>query len=134
MNNYRIFLVLGCLSLPLSAIAGDGDAADLEVVHRIKQEAFEGSKVMDHLFFLTDVNGPRLSGSPGYLSAARWAAKTMDEWGLENSDLEAWGEFGRGWSLSRYEAHLVEPTYAPLFERCEQYKTSSLKELEKTVA
>ena len=158
MRNYVILLVLGCLSLPLSAIASDSDAADLELVHRIKQEAFEGSQVMDHLFFLTDVNGPRLSGSPGYLSAARWAAKTMAEWGLENSDLEAWGEFGRGWSLSRYEAHLVEPTYtplggvplawsgatngpvtaglvyAPLFERWEQYKTSSLQELEKTVA
>jgi len=158
MKNYRILPVLACFALPVAVVAGDSDGADLEIVHRIKQEAFEGSQVMDHLFFLTDVNGPRLSGSPGYLSAARWAAKTMDDWGLKNSNLEAWGEFGRGWSLSRYEAHLIEPTYAPLggvplawsgatkgpvtaglvyaplFERWEQYKTSSLQELEKTVA
>ena len=49
------------------------DKVDLQVVHRIKAEAFSNSKVMDHLFFLTDANGPRLTGSPGWESAATWA-------------------------------------------------------------
>src|SRR5262245_61170731 len=34
------------------------EQVDLATIHRIKEEAFENSKVMDHLFYLTDVNGP----------------------------------------------------------------------------
>ena len=34
---------------------------DLATVHRIKAEAYENGQVMDHLFYLTDVNGPRLA-------------------------------------------------------------------------
>ena len=42
------------------------EAVDLEVVHRIKQEALENSRVMDHVFHLVEVHGPRLTGSPGF--------------------------------------------------------------------
>ena len=42
------------------------EKVDLLVINRIKSEAFENSKVMDHMFYLTDVNGPRLTGSPGF--------------------------------------------------------------------
>ena len=42
------------------------ERVDLAVVHRIKSEALENSKVMDHLFYLADVYGPRLTGSPGF--------------------------------------------------------------------
>jgi carboxypeptidase Q len=93
---------------------GTAQEVDLDVVHRIKHEAFEGSKVMDHLFYLTDVNGPRLTNSPGYRKAADWALATLRGWGLQNAVLEPWGEFGRGWSLEHFEAHLLEPSYAPL--------------------
>jgi len=55
-------LLLGLL-LPPPVLAAD-DTVDLATLHRIKREAFESSRVMDHLFFLTDVNGPRLTGSP----------------------------------------------------------------------
>jgi hypothetical protein len=90
------------------------DEADLAVVHRIKAEAFRGSKVMDHLFQLTDVNGPRLTGSPGYRSAAEWAADRLKAWGASGARVESWGAFGRPWTLRRFSAHLVKPTYAPL--------------------
>ena len=43
--------------LPVTVLAGD-EKVDLQTIHRIKDEAFHDSKVMDHLFFLTDVNGP----------------------------------------------------------------------------
>jgi carboxypeptidase Q len=90
------------------------DQADLKVVHRIKDEAFRGSKVMDHLFYLTDRNGPRLTGSPGLRSAADWAVISLKGWGIADTRLETWGRFGRGWSLHRFSAHLLEPVYAPL--------------------
>jgi len=87
---------------------------DLQVVHRIKAEAFGNSKVMDHLFNLTDANGPRLTGSPGWEKAAAWAVDEMKRYGLENAHLEAWGPFGRGWSFSRFEMQMNKPAFAPL--------------------
>jgi hypothetical protein len=90
------------------------DKVDLEVVHRIKAEEFRNSKVMDYLFSLTDANGPRLTGSPGWEKAARWAVGTMKGSGVDNARLETWGPFGRGWTYSRFELHLNQPNYAPL--------------------
>ena len=74
----------------------DRDSPDLNVVHRVRQEAFTKSKVMDHLFHMTDVYGPRLTRSPGLEEGAQWVVRTAEEWGLENVQLEPWGPFGRG--------------------------------------
>ncbi len=90
------------------------EPVDLEVVHRIKQEALENSQVMDHVFHLVEVHGPRLTGSPGFQSAADWAVKRLREWGLKNARQEPWGPFGQGWSYTRFSAHLVEPQYEAL--------------------
>ena len=89
------------------------EAVDLDAVHRIRQEALQNSKVMDHLFYLTDVSGPRLTNSPGFFSAADWVVKQLGEWGIRAHE-EQWGPFGRGWTFTRFSAHLVEPQYAPL--------------------
>ena len=50
------------LLLLASPILVAQDTVDLEAVHRIRQEAFKKSKVMDHLFYLVEVNGPRITG------------------------------------------------------------------------
>lgn len=90
-----------------------GDQADLSVVHRIRAEAFDSSKVMEHVFFLSDVYGPRLTNSPGYHAAAAWAVKRMHEYGVD-ARFETWGRFGPSWTYSHFEGHLIEPQYAPL--------------------
>ena len=54
---------------------------------------------MDHMFYLTDVNGPRLNNSKGYRAAGEWAVKRLKEYGLANVHLEKWGPFGKGWNL-----------------------------------
>ena len=90
------------------------DASDLEVVHRIRQEAFKHSQVMEHVFYMTDVYGPRLTRSPGIQAAAQWVLATASSWGLANPHLEPWGPYGKGWSASHFSAHLIEPQYAPL--------------------
>ena len=90
------------------------EKVELATIHRIKDEAFNDSKVMDHLFYLTDVNGPRLTNSPGQRAASDWAVKNLKSWGIENARLEKWGTFGRGWSMSRFTMSLRQPTYAPL--------------------
>jgi carboxypeptidase Q len=90
------------------------DDVDLAVVHRIKAEAFRNSRVMEHMFQLSDRRGPRLTNSPGYRAAAAWAVDALKGWGLEDAHLEPWGGFGRGWTLKRYSAHMREPVYAAL--------------------
>ena len=106
-------LLLAALAL-VPLILSAQDKVNLAAVHRIKQEAFENSRVMEHLFYLVDVHGPRLTGSPGFQGAADFAVRRMKEWGLVNAKQEKWGPFGHGWSYSRFAAHLVEPQYEAL--------------------
>jgi hypothetical protein len=91
-----------------------GEEVDLATVHDIKTEAFLHSKVMDHLFYLSDVHGPRLTASPGYKAAADWAVGALKGFGVQNAALESWGPFGRGWSVTHFQAAMTEPSYAPL--------------------
>ena len=89
------------------------EKVDLSVINRIKSEEFQNSKVMEHAFYLTDVHGPRLAGSPGYQAAAEWAMREMTKWGLANVKKESF-EFGRGWTNSRFVAQMKEPQYTVL--------------------
>ncbi|HVW84659.1 MAG TPA: M20/M25/M40 family metallo-hydrolase [Bryobacteraceae bacterium] len=96
----------------VSALAQD--TVDLGVVSRIKSEAFERSKVMDHLYNLTEVRGPRLTGSPEFDQAASWTVDRLKEYGLRNVHLEHWGPFGRSWSIKESSVELIEPRYGQL--------------------
>ena len=98
---------------PAATAHADGKP-DLAVVHRIKDEAFRHGQVMDHLFALTEVNGPRLTASPGFRSAADWAVRALTTWGADHPHLEAWGPFGRAWTVHGFELSLAEPGYARL--------------------
>src|SRR4051794_16932420 len=104
-----------CVGVSLLLHAAESEKVDLGVLHRIKSEAFaRNSKVMDTLFYLTDVYGPRLTGSPNITDAGNWAVKKMQEWGLANVKMEKWGPFGRGWAATRFSAMMKEPEFQPL--------------------
>ena len=111
---------LSCLSAASVAqerreSVGEGiERYDSAAVAQIINEGMQHSKVMDILSWLTDVCGPRLTGSPGYFKALEWARKTMEGWGLANAHLEGWGPWGRGWILKRYEANVAAPAPFPL--------------------
>jgi len=62
---------------------------------------------------LTDVIGPRLTGSPNMKQANDWTRDKFTEWGLVNSHLEAF-PFGRGWSNDYTEVRMVVPQASPL--------------------
>ena len=102
------------LTLAFSAAAFAEDKADLAVVHKIRDQAFNHSEIMDTLFYLTDVNGPRVTNSNGFKMAADWAVKRLESFGLVNVKEEPWGVFGRSWNFSHYEGHMIEPQYSPL--------------------
>ncbi len=104
-------IVLFCISLGLSA---QDEKVDLEMVKKIRQEGLNNSKVMDIAFNLTDANGPRLQGSPGFMRAANYSKNKLNEWGLADAKLEAWGEFGKGWELQKSYLAMTAPYYRPL--------------------
>ena len=89
--------------------------ADSSIVARLKAEERDNSQVMNILSILTDVNGPRLTNSNGYLSAATYAKHTMEGWGLENVHFDVWDdEFGTGWELKKFSLAMTMPAYMPL--------------------
>ena len=83
-------------------------------IERIKDEGMNRSQVMQTLSYLSDVIGPRLTASPGMKRANEWTRDQLTKWGLRNSHLEAWGPFGRGWSLKRFSAQVIEPLGFPV--------------------
>ena len=113
MPTKKVLLTLATVAVAIPLFLFAAEQVDLSMVHRIRVEALENSKVMDHMFYLTDVHGPRLTNSPGYRAAADWVVKRMTEYGIK-AKLEKWGPFGRGWTYTHFEAHLIEPQYAPL--------------------
>src|SRR5476649_1680022 len=109
----RAILVMLLAASAAPFVGAQGDRLDYAMLGRIRDEGLNRSQVMDHVSWLSDVYGPRLTGSPGIQQASEWTMKTFREWGLTNVHQERWG-FGKGWSLVRFTAHLVEPQIQPL--------------------
>jgi hypothetical protein len=105
-----IVLILCLVALPS---AQSGEKLDYAAIAQIRDEGLSRSQVMDHIGWLADVYGPRLTGGPGILQASDWALKKFQDWGLSNPHREHF-EFGRGWSLVRFHATMMEPQVQPL--------------------
>ncbi len=87
---------------------------DSDMNWRIRQEANTNSQIMASVHKLTDLYGPRLTGSPSLEAAGHWAIEQMEAWGLANGRMEPF-DFGYpGWSNERLSAHLVAPVTDPL--------------------
>ena len=89
------------------------ETVNWEVMSQIRQEGFHHLKVMEIESQLTDVIGPRLTGSPNMKRANEWTRDQFTEWGLVNSHLESF-HFGRGWSNEYTEVRMVAPQASPL--------------------
>src|SRR5688500_14517104 len=107
-------LTAGAVALALTASPAPAERIDHEINARIRQEERERSQIMQTMHMLTDVYGPRLTGSPNHKAAAEWAIKLMTEWGLENGHLEPWDFNHPGWLNERLTAHLISPVKDPL--------------------
>ncbi|MCS7082968.1 MAG: M20/M25/M40 family metallo-hydrolase [Bacteroidetes bacterium] len=116
----RLFVPLWLLLAPSmlwaqaqSSAPQAAERVDLAVIEKIKDEGLNRSQLMRIASYLTDVIGPRLTGSPQMRLANEWTRDQLAQWGLE-ARLEPWGEFGRGWSMERFSAHVISPQYFPL--------------------
>jgi carboxypeptidase Q len=103
--------VVALVGLPVRAA---DEAIDYESINKIKDQGLNtaNSQVMDIASWLTDVYGPRLSGSPNIQKAGEWAVAEMKKWGLVNVALEPWANnrnFTRGWSNDKFYLASVSP-------------------------
>jgi hypothetical protein len=91
------------------ALAFAEERPDQSVFWKIRQEGSANSRILPTVHVLTDVYGPRLTGSPNLKAAGEWAMQQMRDWGLKNTHLEPW-DFGHaGWLNERLVAHIVAP-------------------------
>jgi carboxypeptidase Q len=106
MRHATIAILCCCLVTPPLPAA---EKVDSDTQAQIRKEGMEHSHIMHTMHFLTDVYGPRLTGSPNHKAAAQWALKEMTSWGFENAHLEPW-DFGHpGWVNERQVAYIVSP-------------------------
>jgi carboxypeptidase Q len=90
------------------------DEIELQLLSQLRREGLENSEISGTVSYLTDVVGPRLTGSPNLRRGFEWAKGRLEHWGLENIRLEPWEDFGRGWEMRKCRVEMVEPYYAPL--------------------
>ena len=114
-----LFLLLALLA-PYAALAQQPQGPSAppldpnDPIAKIREEGLNHSHVMETLSYLSDVIGPRLTASPNMKRANEWTRDTLTKWGLQDAHLEAWGPFGRGWSLKRFSAQVIEPQAIPV--------------------
>lgn len=110
MKTVWTLVVIVALALPTIA----QEKLDWQIMSRIRHEAMHNSQAMEVLHHLTDKIGPRLTNSPNMKIANEYTRDKLEEWGLTNAHLEAWGPFGLGWSFSRSVVQLKAPRETPL--------------------
>ncbi|MGE3344535.1 MAG: M20/M25/M40 family metallo-hydrolase [Vicinamibacterales bacterium] len=114
----RLFLPLLLLTAVVAYPAAQAgqETINKDMNSRIRTEGWDRSQVMQTMHFLTDVYGPRLTGSPNHENAAKWAIAQMERWGMTNGKLEPF-EFrttagvvpNGGWLNEKATGHILAP-------------------------
>jgi carboxypeptidase Q len=100
--------------LALSCVIFAQTTVDEVTYAKIKSEELEHSQIMHTLHMFTDRYGPRLTGSPNFENAAKWAVKQLTDWGFQNAHLEEW-DFGHpGWLNERAAGYMTAPIHENL--------------------
>jgi carboxypeptidase Q len=94
------------------------------MIAAIKAEGLRSAEARVFFHTLTDTIGPRLTGSPAHVQAARWVVERLKAWGLDNPRLEPF-QFGRGWSLEKLTVEMIAPRYMPLIGYAEAWSPAT---------
>lgn len=109
-------------------------AVDEAAVAFLKEQGLEHSQVMEHLSWMCDVYGPRLTGSTNLRRAQRWAVATLTAFGLQAARTEEWGPFGRGWRMDRCAVQVVGENPWPVIAYAKAWSPDLQGEFEVVVA
>jgi hypothetical protein len=121
----KLFYLLTFFLFISATIFAKVEKLDMDMVSKIRKEGLENSKVMEIALYLTDISGPRLTASPGYMRAANWSKNKLNEWGLSNAALEPWGEFGKGWEQQKCYIAMTAPYYSQLIATPKAWTSST---------
>jgi len=99
-----LIAVLAATSLPAAQ-----ERVDKDIQWKIRREATDNSQILRTLHFLTDVYGPRLTGSPNLKAAQEWVVEETARWGLKNGKLEPWNFGHPGWVNEKLAVHVTAP-------------------------
>ncbi len=103
----RVITIVLCVVLVVPV--GAQEKIDAGINAKIRAEENRHSEIMRTLHMLTDVHGPRVTGTPNLKAAGEWAIKQMESWGFTNGHLEPW-DFGHpGWVNERFTGHIISP-------------------------
>lgn len=109
MLNRRAVALWLILSLLYLATPSQSRSQETDINARLRKEGMEHSQIMKTMHILSDVYGPRLTGSPNHKRAAEWTIKQMTDWGLVNGHLDPWDFKHPGWLNERLTAHIISP-------------------------
>lgn len=124
----RLFAVLLACACTASAYTSSASAQSATDVARIREEGMVRSHALEYFTHLTNVIGPRLTGSPGFKQAVDWTLLSFRQMGLANVHSETW-PFGRGWTLERQTIEMIEPRYFPVIGYAEAWTPSTAGEI-----
>src|SRR5579875_1340603 len=94
-------------------------------VEQATQEEHSHSQILHTMHFISDLYGPRLTGSPNEVLAAQWAIRQMTLWGMQGGHLERW-RFGHpGWSNERATGYILAPVHSQLDIRVSAWTPST---------
>ncbi|MFI5227569.1 MAG: M20/M25/M40 family metallo-hydrolase [Gemmatimonadales bacterium] len=92
--------------------AGPVESIDSTMNAKIRAEGLDHSRIMWIEHYLADVYGPRPIGSPNHVAAAKWAVKTMTDFGMKNAHLEPFTWRGVGWLPGKASGYITSPVKA----------------------
>jgi carboxypeptidase Q len=124
MKFIKCFPVVLFFVLPVFLFA-QSEKVDQAVMTKIRNEGLNNSKVMDIAFHLTELSGPRITNSSGFMRAANYANEQFTQWGMVNSKLDPWGDFGKGWELEKSYISIASPWYRPLIAYPKTWSTGT---------
>jgi hypothetical protein len=82
---------------------------DPDINEKLARQEMQQSQIMRTLHFLTDLYGPRLTGSPNLKAADDWLVKELQTAGFENVHLEPWNFGHPGWANERAAGFILSP-------------------------
>ena len=106
-----LFTLAFVVALPAAQQTGvqlPPEKIDTAMNAKIRAEGFDRSQIMRIVHVLTDVYGPRLTGSPNYDESAKWAIKEMESWGMKGY-LHSWKWGREGWLNEKASGHIIAP-------------------------
>src|ERR1700677_663407 len=106
------YKLAGCCLAILPALAQAPGLANVNT--QLRAQETKDSQLMWWLHEVTDVYGPRVTGSPGLRTAQDFAVGQMVKWGFSNVHLEAWNFNHPGWQNWDLEANAISPFQQPL--------------------